>query len=363
MSTNPADDRRYDQLIDLTIRIAILGFLVYWVFVLLRPFLAIALWSIVLAVALYPVFEWLTKCLGGRPRPAALLLTAVGLLVTIGPVTWLGLGLIENGRVLYAGIASGELTLPAPRESVKEWPLVGEQVYALWALAAGNLKAALIKVVPELKPFGAALLGAAGSVGLSALGFTASVLVAGFLLGPAPSLVSAIRAFARKISPGIGEQFVILAGATIRNVARGVIGIAVIQTLLAGIGLVVAGVPGASILTFAVLVLAIVQVGAAIILLPLIIWSWFAMDATSAFLFTAYMIPVNVIDNVLRPLFLGRGMGTPMLVILVGVLGGTLAHGMIGLFIGPIVLAVSWELLTAWLAERRAADGDANGSS
>jgi predicted PurR-regulated permease PerM len=203
--------------------------------------------------------------------------------------------------------------------------------------------------VPELKPLGTALLGAAGSVGLSVVSFMASVVVTGFLLCPAPKLVGAVRAFAHKVNPSSGERFVVLAGATIRNVARGVIGIAVIQTALAGVGLVVADVPGASILTFAVLVLAIVQVGAALVLLPLIVWSWFTMDVTAAILFTAYMVPVNIIDNILRPIVLGRGLRTPMLVILTGVIGGTLAHGMIGLFVGPIVLAVTWELLTTWI--------------
>jgi predicted PurR-regulated permease PerM len=349
MSTSPDGERHNESLIDLAIRIGILGFLVYWTFLLISPFLAIILWSVVLAVALYPIFEWLSKCLGGHPRLAALVITVCCLLLTIGPVTWLGLGLIENGRSIYSSIAAGELALPAPWPSVKEWPLIGDQVYQLWGLAAGNLKAALVKVLPELKPLGTAVLGAAGSVGLSVIGFMASVVVAGFLLCPAPALVGAVRAVAHKINPSSGEQFVILAGATIRNVARGVIGIAVIQTALAGVGLVVAGVPGASILTFAVLVLAIVQVGAAVILLPLIVWSWFTMDLTGAFFFTAYMVPVNIIDNVLRPIILGRGLGTPMLVILVGVIGGTLAHGMIGLFVGPIVLAVTWELLTAWI--------------
>ena len=358
MGMRPVDEHRYDLVIDVAIRVGILGLLVFWAFVLLRPFLAIVLWSIVLTVALYPVFNWLTKLLGNRPRSAALIITAICLLLTIGPVTWLGLGLLDGGRALYAGVASGDFSLPAPRPSVREWPLIGEQVYQLWEQAAGNLKAALVKLMPELKPLGAAVLGSAGSIGLAMLSFLASVLVAGFLLGPAPSLVAAIRSLAHRINPATGEHFVILAGATIRNVARGVIGIAVIQTVLAGIGLAVAHVPGASLLTFAVLVLAIVQVGAAVVLLPVIVWSWFAMDIWAALLFTAYMIPVNVIDNILRPIILGRGLGTPMLVILLGVLGGMLAHGLIGLFIGPIVLAVSWELLTAWIGERQAPAGD-----
>jgi predicted PurR-regulated permease PerM len=113
----------------------------------------------------------------------------------------------------------------------------------------------------------------------------------------------------------------------------------------------VAGIPQASLIAFAVLILGIVQIGPSIILIPVIVWSWTAMETTSALLFTAYMIPVNLIDNILRPIIMGRGLKTPMLVIFIGVIGGTLAYGITGLFLGPIVLAVIWELLIAWIRE------------
>ena len=144
-------------------------------------------------------------------------------------------------------------------------------------------------------------------------------------------------------------MFVTLAGSTIRSVSRGVIGIAALQALLAGIGLFVAGIPGASILTFLALVLAIVQIGCSVVLIPVTIWAWFSMEPFAAILFTLYMIPVSLLDNFLRPLLLGRGLQTPMLVIFIGVLGGTIAYGIMGLFLGPIVLAVIWELLVAWI--------------
>ena len=132
------------------------------------------------------------------------------------------------------------------------------------------------------------------------------------------------------------------------------VGIAVLQALLAGIGLAVAGIPAASLLTFAILILGIIQIGPSIVIIPLVIWSWFSMETGAAILFTAYMVPVNLIDNVLRPFLLGQGLKTPMLVILLGVLGGTISYGITGLFLGPIILAVFWELLMAWIyTERR----------
>jgi predicted PurR-regulated permease PerM len=137
-------------------------------------------------------------------------------------------------------------------------------------------------------------------------------------------------------------------------VAQGVIGVAVLQALLAGIGLKLAGVPHAGVLAFAVLILAILQIGSAVVLIPVIIWIWATKDFAVALPLTIYLLIVGVADNVLKPMLMGRGLNTPMLVIFIGVLGGMLAHGILGLFVGPIILAVTWELIMAWIREERA---------
>jgi predicted PurR-regulated permease PerM len=185
--------------------------------------------------------------------------------------------------------------------------------------------------------------------------FFVAIIVAGFLFSPAPLLLEAVRKFSRRVASGRGEEFVRLAGATIRSVSRGVIGISVLQALLAGVGLLVAGIPGASVLTFAILILGIIQIGPSLVIVPLIIWVWFSMETSAAVLFTAYMVPVNLLDNILRPLVMGHGLSTPMPIILFGVIGGTISYGITGLFLGPIVLAVFWELLSAWLRESESA--------
>jgi predicted PurR-regulated permease PerM len=184
-------------------------------------------------------------------------------------------------------------------------------------------------------------------MGINLLKFIIAVVVSGFLLIPGPSLIHSIKNVLSRVAAARGEEFVDLAGATIRNVSRGIIGIAMLQALLAGIGLLFAGVPAAGLFSFLVLVLGIIQIGPSVVLLPLIIWGWFVMDTTTALLFTLYMVPVNLLDNVLRPL-VAKGLSTPMPVILIGVLGGTLVHGMIGLFVGPIVLSIGWQLLVVW---------------
>lgn len=341
--------------IETAIRLGALALLLYWTLILVRPFISIVIWSVVLTVALYPVFAWMTHLLGGRRRLAAFLVTVLSLLVVIGPATWLALGLIDSLRVISERLDFSTLAIPPPSKAVKDWPLIGDSLYQFWDLASTNFKAALAKILPQLKPLGSSLLRIGADTGIGIIKFLASIIVAGFLFSPAPALADAVKNFSRRLNRERGEEFVVQAGATIRAVSRGVIGISVLQALLAGIGLMAAGVPQASLIAFAILILGIIQIGPTIIIVPVIFWSWTAMETMPALLFTAYMIPVNLVDNILRPIVMGRGLKTPMLVILVGVIGGTLAYGITGLFLGPIVLAVIWELLVAWIKERDSA--------
>ena len=211
----------------------------------------------------------------------------------------------------------------------------------------------MIKIAPQLKPLGGSLLSVAAATSIGMLKFIASVVIAGFLFLPGPLLVGSVKAMAKHVDSQRGETFVELAGATIRNVARGVIGVAFLQALLAGIAMMIIKVPAAGIITFIALILGIVQIGPTVIFIPVIVWSWFVMDTMTALLFTAYMVPVGLLDNVLRPIVFAHGMTIPMPVMLVGTIGGTLAHGIIGLFVGPIILAVAWELLVAWMKDER----------
>jgi predicted PurR-regulated permease PerM len=345
-------DRLTATWVELAMRLGVLSLFLYLSFTLVRPFITIAIWSVVLTVALYPVYDWMVGQLGGRRRLAAILLTVVNLLLVIGPATWLILGLIDSLRNLSNNFDLSALTLPSPPNNVKTWPVIGEAIYQFWDLASTNLRAALAKIAPQLKPLGSILLGIAEGAGIGAIKFFIAIVVAGFLFSPAPSLVDAITLFSQRLDSGRGEKFIQLAGATIRAVSRGVVGVSALQALLAGLGLMVTGIPGASLITSAVLILGIVQIGPSIVLIPVIIWSWTAMETTPALLFTIYMIPVNLLDNILRPLVMARGLDTPMLIILIGVIGGTLSYGVTGLFLGPIVLAVIWELLATWISER-----------
>jgi predicted PurR-regulated permease PerM len=350
-------ERSGEEVIQIAIRLGLLAFLIYWSFILLRPFIPILVWSVVLSVALYPAYDWLSAHLGHRPRTAAVIITIVVLAVFLGPATWLGLGLVDGLRGISDQLTSGEVGIPSPPDGIRDWPVIGAPLYDIWQMASVNLDGAFRQIAPHLKPLAGPILLLAGSAGTGTLKFIASVLIAGFLFPSGPKHVAAVRSVLTRIVPQRSADFLALAGATIRTVAQGVIGIAVLQSLLAGVGLKVAGVPHAGVLAFAVLVLGIVQIGSAPILLPVIIWIWTVKDVGAAVLITIYLVLVGISDNVLKPLLMGRGLSTPVLVIFIGVLGGTLAHGIVGLFVGPIVLAVAWELMMAWVNEDSTVSG------
>lgn len=340
--------------IEVAIHLGLVGFLFYSAYALVHPFLPVMVWSVVLTVALYPVYNWLTAALGGRARVAAILITVVGLLIIIGPATWLGVGLVESLPGLIARIEKGGLTIPPPWESVKDWPFFGQQIYDYWKTASTNIADVLRPFLPQLKPVGEFLLGAASKAGAGTLVFLFSVVITGFLFTRGPALLRATRTLAHRVDPSYGENFLDLAGATIRAVSRGVIGISLLQAIIGGVGVALAGVPFASVLTLAILVLGIVQIGPVIIIIPLTIWGWMELSTGAALAFTVCMAAVYVVEAVMKPFLLAHGLKTPMLVIFIGVIGGILEHGIPGLFAGPIVLAVAWEVAKAWIYEREA---------
>jgi predicted PurR-regulated permease PerM len=333
---------------DFVVRLAFLGLFAWWSLELVRPFLPIVIWAVLLAVALYPAYAWLARRLGGRQGLAAAMVTALALATVLGPVSVLATSLAESIQWLAAGLQAGTLKVPPPPEGVGEWPLLGEQLDEAWTLAATNLDEAAHRYGPAMLPTGGAVLGKVAAIGADVLKFVVSVIIAGFLFVPGPRIALGVRAFASRLIAPRGARFVDLAGATIRNVSRGVIGVALLQALLTGGILYVAGIAGAGLIAFAVLILCIIQIGPALVLLPVLIWIWMTQPTTGALILTLLLVPVALVDNVLKPILMARGLTTPMLVILTGVIGGTLTHGLVGLFLGPVVLSVFYELVVGW---------------
>jgi predicted PurR-regulated permease PerM len=337
-----------DDVFEIAVKLGLFFFLVYWSTVLLRPFLSIALWSLILAVALYPAFSWTARLLGGRRKLAAVLVTAISLLVFTGPIIWLGISMIEGVTELSRRFSAGDIAIPPPSEEIKHWPVIGERLFYFWDLASRNLKSAITEALPYLSPFRSTARKMAEGAATGIPTFLVSLIVAGALFPPAPSLLEGVRTVSRRILPARGQELVKLTGATIRNVAQGVVGVSFLQAILAGLGFLVAGIPGSGFLALGVLVTGILQIQG-LFIIPVLLWVWTSMDTTTALALTAYLAPVGVLNNVLNPIIMAHGLKTPMLVIFIGLMGGALAHGIIGLFVGPIVLAVTWELAAAWI--------------
>lgn len=340
------------------VRFAVLALFAYWSFTLVAPFLVIVIWAAILTVALFPCYRGLRVALGGSKRLAAIMLTFISLGIIVGPLAAIALNFVDATYWLLEQVKSGSLKIPVPSESVRAWPVVGEQFYEAWNLASSNLAGMLQRFEPTLLQAGGYVIGKAAGVGLDLLGFMASVVVAGFMFGHGEQLAAAVRRLADRVGGDRGIGFMALAGATIRNVATGVIGVALLQSLLAGVVLYLFEVPASGGLTFAVMILCIVQIGPAPVLLPIVIWAWITKDFTYAIALTLLVVPVAALDNVIKPLLVSRGLSTPMLVILMGVIGGTLSYGLIGLFLGPIVLSVFYDLLVAWVKMAPARRGD-----
>ncbi len=331
------------------VRVGVIVLFAYCSYTLIAPFILIVIWAAILTVALYPLYNRLQGLLGGHRRIAAFLITILCLGIIIGPLTAIALNFVEATRWLIARLSTGAVHFPDPPKSLREWPLVGERIFLAWNLASSNLAETLDRLQPALVQAGRFVLAQSAVIGLGLLSFMSSIIITGFCLGHGPKLASGGDRFAKRIAGERGLGFVRLAGVTIRNVASGVIGVAVLQTFLAGLVLRFFAVPASGGLTFVILILCIVQIGPALVLLPVVIWAWTTQDFNYALSLTLLLVPVAIIDNIVKPILVSRGLSTPMLVIFMGVIGGTIAYGLIGLFLGPIVLSVFYDLLVAWV--------------
>ncbi|MCH8132177.1 MAG: AI-2E family transporter [Myxococcales bacterium] len=354
MDPNPSSDPRRNLTrgaIETAIQIGFLILLVGWCIRIVLPFVVPVIWAIVIAVAVHPVHQRLVRALPGHSALAAALLTLLGLAILIVPTVSVSGSAIESGTTLAKALASGELSVPPPPDSVASWPVIGEPIDRLWTLATNNLGDALSRLQPQLEIVGAWLLSAVGGFGAAFFQFVLAVLVAGALLAKAPAATRVARAISRRLSDEHGDDFLQMSVATVRSVAQGVLGIAIIQSLLAGAGMVAAGVPYAGIWALVVLVLAVVQLPTLLVLGPVMVWVFSVSSTTVAVVFTIWTLLVGMSDNFLRPLLLGRGVDVPMFVILIGSIGGMITLGIIGLFLGAVVLALGYKLFLAWLGE------------
>lgn len=316
------------------------------------PFINIMLWGLIIAIMLYPLHQKLAKRLGGKQGRAAVILVVIGCLLIDVPVGFLGVSFINNAHDVRTAYENNELNVPEPDPKVAQWPVVGPNVYDAWTAAHANFKKFLVLYKDQLKTYGTRLISMVGDAAGTVFFFFGALIIAGIMMAWGKSGSAAMqRIMTRLDGPVKGPQLHLLSVATVRSVATGVLGVALIQALLFGIGFVMAGIPFAVVLALAVLFIGIIQLPAIIVALPVIIYLWAGGDGstTSNIAYTVYFVVAGTSDNVLKPLLLGRGVDAPMPVILIGALGGMVAKGFIGLFLGAILLAVGYQIFMGWV--------------
>ena len=337
----------YERVISASLKIAFVALLFILSFLILEPFIMMVLWGIIIAVGIYPLFRKLSSALGNKDKLASTLITLTALVIIIVPSILLLDSTIESIQNIAAEYEAGTLKVPPPSEDVAEWPLVGTPIYETWKLASTNLDGAIKKLGPQIKEYGPKIVNAVTSLGGTILLTIISIIIAGvLLLKSEPAEKTAQKVFKFLIGKD-GEEFTDLAGKTISSVVQGVLGIAVVQSVAAGILMLIFGIPAAGLWALLVLMLAIIQLPPTLILLPVAIYGFSIMDTTPAIIFLILSMVISVADTFLKPLFLGRGVDVPMLVILLGAIGGMIAFGIMGLFVGAVILALAYKVFMA----------------
>jgi len=322
----------------------------FWV---LRPFLLATVWATMIVVATWPLMLRVQSTLHGKRGLAVTAMVLFLLLVFVLPVSLAVSALVQNADVL-AGWAKSLATfkLPAPPDWLVGLPFVGEKLATLWQdIAAGQSDGLVARIAPYAGAGTRWLFAQIGTVGLMSFHFLLTVLIAAIMYAGGEDAATMVSRFGRRLAGESGVTAIKIAGGAIRGVALGVVVTALVQSCLGGIGLAIAGIPFASLLTAVMFLLCIAQLGPSLVLIPAVAWLYWTGDTVWGTVLLVWCVPVVTLDNFLRPILIRRGLDLPLLLIFAGVIGGLIAFGLIGLFVGPVVLAVTYRLFLAWVDE------------
>lgn len=320
---------------------------------ILRPFAVAFLWATMIVIATWPLLQTLQTILWNKRAPAVAVMTVLLLTVFVLPFSLAITTIVGKADEIVGWVKSlGTISLPQPPAFLDEIPVIGPKLAESWqqfaVLSSADLSALL-------GPYGAKLmrwfLDQAGSVGAMVLQFLLTVIIAVILYANGEAAAAGVRLFARRLAGDKGEEAAALAGKAVRGVAMGVVVTAIIQSGLGGLGLAVAGIPAAAVLTAVMFMLCIAQIGPSLVMAASVFWLFYKSATVWAIALLVWSIPVLVLDNLLRPALIRKGANLPLLLIFAGVIGGLLAIGIIGLFIGPVILAVTYTLLRAWVLD------------
>lgn len=334
------------------IRLGLVAFLLVVSWRVFQPFAQLVLWALILAVSLDPVHRRFATRLGNRQGLSATLLVVACLVLLGVPITLLGESVFGTVKGAHTALETGAIVIQEPDPSVADWPIIGERVYTAWQAAATDLPAYLEAHKPEIRELLDRLIASALDTVQSVLVFVGGLIVSGIMMAYGKAGSRGIgRILGRFTNQEDGVRLQALCTATIRSVATGVIGVALIQALLLGFGFYLAGVPAAGVLSVFVLLIGIAQIPALILSVPAVVYIWWSGDSSAAInvVWSVYLILAGMADNVLKPLLLGRGVNAPMPVVLIGAIGGMVVAGIIGLFLGAVLLTVAYKVFMSWV--------------
>ncbi|ABV87166.1 AI-2E family transporter [Shewanella pealeana] len=338
-----------NNMMESAIRIGLLFMLLVWTFDIIKPFVIPVLWGAIIAVALMPMTQKLERALKGRRGLAATILALAGIILLIAPFWIVSSSIFDGVSHIVAVMQAGDIKIPGPTQRVADIPLIGDKLFDAWALFATNLEKAVLHFLPQIKTGVSAAAGMLGSSLGTLVMFIISLAIAGGFMAHAEKSSAAVSTVAVRVVGKNGEEWTSLTAATIRSVLLGVVGVAFIQSLLIGSALFTFSIPAAGIFTFIVFILGIAQLPPLLVVLPIIFYVFSTQDSTPATIFTVWVLIAGVSDSFLKPMLMGRGVDVPMPVILIGAIGGMIAAGIIGLFLGAVILAIWYELFTTWL--------------
>jgi len=339
----------------ITLQVLWIGILIAATFWIMRPFLLSLIWAIMIVVATWPFMLKVEGRLWKKRGLAVTAMTIVMLILFIVPFLLAIVAIIENADDITAWVKSFQTqTLPTLPGWLSGLPIVGPKLTTAWESIRMGPEGISARLVPYAGKLLTWFLSQAGSVGIIAVQLLLTVIIAAICYANGETAAVGVLRFAHRLGGNRGEEAVDLAARTIRGVALGVVGTALIQSLLGGIGLAVSGVPAAAILTAVMFMLCIAQLGPGLVLIPSVIWLYWSGQTTWGTVLLVVTIFVGTFDNFLRPILIKKGADLPLLLIFAGVIGGLVAFGIIGLFIGPVVLAVTFRLVGVWVADTEA---------
>ncbi|GGA65398.1 AI-2E family transporter [Neiella marina] len=346
-----ASQNQISTYVESALRIGVIALLIFWSYSIIKPFVLVVVWGAIIAVALYPLFLKFRNLLGGNNKLASILFTIIALAILITPTAMLVNSTVDSAKDLRHKVETGTLQVSKPDEKVKDWPVIGEQVYDIWDDASQDIEMAYERHQKTLDPLKdkaiAAISGAGAGIGM----FLVAIIIAGVFMAFADGCAAAVKKFGQRMAGETGAKFATLSSATIKSVAQGVLGVAFIQACAGGLVMILAGIPAAGLWALAIMILSTVQLGIGITLIVIgtASWAFSNISMAAAIAYTIAMVVVALADNVLKPILMGRGVDVPMLVIFLGAIGGFVSSGIVGLFTGAVILVITYEIFIHWL--------------